>query len=68
MLLDEEPEEVPSTSQPCGRGELWSCTPLLRVSSGPDREKRGSAHPGHAESHGTLHCRVSEGSSIKSGA
>lgn len=61
MISDQEPEESPVNSQPCGRGGLRRRPPLLRVSPGTDREKRGSAHHGRAQSHGAVHCRVPEG-------
>lgn len=65
LFLEQEPEEIPSDSQPCGRGVLWIGPALLCVSSWSDWEKRGSAHPGRAESHGAIHRRVSEGPSVK---
>lgn len=61
MISDQEPEESTGNSQPCGRGGLRRRPPLLRVSPGTDREKRGSAHHGRAQSHGAVHCRVPEG-------
>lgn len=60
-ISDQEPEEGPSNSQPCGRGGLRKRPPLLRVSPGTDREKRGSAHHGRAQSHAAVHSRVPEG-------
>ncbi len=65
VFLDQEPEESPSSSQPCGRGDIRSRSPLLRVSSGSGWKKRRSAHPGRAESYGAIHRRVSEGLFVK---
>lgn len=62
LSVDQEPEESPSSSQPCGAGGLQFRAALICVSSGSDWEKRGSAHSGRAESNGAIHGRGSKGS------